>query len=370
MPAAPQPHPLSAAQESRLVLYLDDRLLRIGRSFRTRHEHGSDLRTLRAFLDAWRTPMELVTATPLVGSSANVHDAYLLRLTTEITDGIPGYATRDDAELGRDAQLVYVLYWLDLLDQAWAARIQREPFDLAAAQTHTLKRFPWSEEHAALAAAKASAASLRSPAARVSTPVSSELAPYGQTDSVRLRNVLLGAQERLFGWMRDELGLPRPPMQADGEAEEAGAPAADPGDEADEPEPEEAEDQAEEPREAGSGEKRAGPFEGPDAPADARAIKVDPEATAEPAGPQASSEVPEVAADPSAREYTALFDKKVGCVLLPALLTPSLTPTRTRRRPNRRSRPRSGHAASRRRKSRSLARTPHKTLTTPRATGI
>ncbi|WFD34349.1 hypothetical protein MCUN1_001188 [Malassezia cuniculi] len=203
---------LSEREESRLVLFLDNALLKIQRNFQKRREPDAPFAGLPAFLHAWDTPLELVTSVPLIGSSAALRDTYLLRLTSEITDGIIAYSTTTDTH-SRDAQLTLVLYWLDLLDRAWAVRMNRETFDIKAARDAAHTAYPWDNDPKALRAAqKAASSSLRVPSSRVSTPHQDAIVSFQQTDRIRLREVLVSARERIFAWMRSQLGGKAPPV--------------------------------------------------------------------------------------------------------------------------------------------------------------
>ncbi|KAI3617082.1 hypothetical protein CBS9595_002991 [Malassezia furfur] len=209
---------LSERQTSRLVLYLDQHMLQIQRGFQKRHEPNTQLASLSAFLAAWQPMLEVVSATPLRGSAAALRDAYLLRLTTELTEGIVGYSIRDAPD--RFALLTQVLYWTDLLDQLWDARIRRIALPLTDAQHTAHERFP---EHTSEAARIEDAESVR-PSAQVKGDTDTSIPAYDQTERVRLRDVLSQAEQQLFAWMRDALGAPPPPVQDEEDDDVGGMP--------------------------------------------------------------------------------------------------------------------------------------------------
>ena len=65
---------------------------------------------------------------------------------------------------------------------------------------------------------------------RVQTPRPSDVPPYGQTDRVRLRDLLIDAREQTFAWMREQLGLPPPPAVGEDGAQSALTDAAESSD--------------------------------------------------------------------------------------------------------------------------------------------
>ncbi|WFC96455.1 hypothetical protein MBRA1_003112 [Malassezia brasiliensis] len=209
---------LSERQTSRLVLYLDQHMLQIQRGFQKRHEPNTQLASLSAFLAAWQPMLEVVSATPLRGSAAALRDAYLLRLTTELTEGIVGYPIRNAPD--RFALLTQVLYWTDLLDQLWDARIRRIALPLTDAQHTAHERFP---ENVPEAVRIEDAESVR-PFAQVKGDTDTSIPAYDQTERVRLRDVLSQAEQQLFAWMRDALGAPPPPVQDEEDDDLGGMP--------------------------------------------------------------------------------------------------------------------------------------------------
>ena len=45
-----------------------------------------------------------------------------MRIMSDMSEGVVGYACSADDALDTDTQLMYVLYWMDVLDHLWAAR--------------------------------------------------------------------------------------------------------------------------------------------------------------------------------------------------------------------------------------------------------
>ena len=207
MSTKPATEPLTARQESRLVMYLDQHILQIQRQFQKRFEPNASLPTLHDYLAKWTSILDVVAATPLLKPTASVRDAYLLRLTTDITEGIVGYALHSKPD--RDQRLQQVLYWIDVLDQLWTARIRRIPWTLHHARQLAHQRF--SDDQSIDRRIKQTE-SMES-ASNIEGTQDDSIPAFDQTERVRLRDVLAGAEHELFGWMRDARGLPRPPDQ-------------------------------------------------------------------------------------------------------------------------------------------------------------
>ncbi|WFD45216.1 hypothetical protein MPSI1_003894 [Malassezia psittaci] len=207
MSTKPATEPLSARQESRLVMYLDQHILQIQRQFQKRFEPNASLPTLHDYLAQWTPILDVIAATPLQKPTAPVRDAYLLRLTTDITEGIIGYALHSKPD--RDQRLQQVLYWIDVLDQLWTARIRRIPWTLHHARQLAHQRFPDDES----IDRRIKQTESMEPVSNIKGTQDDSIPAFDQTDRVRLRDVLAGAEHELFGWMRDARGLPRPPDQ-------------------------------------------------------------------------------------------------------------------------------------------------------------
>lgn len=189
------------------MMYLDQHILQIQREFQKRFEPNASLPNLHDYLAKWTPILDVVAATPLQKPTASVRDAYLLRLTTDITEGVVGYALHSKSD--RDQRLQQVLYWTDVLDQLWTARIRRIPWTLHHARQLAHQRFPNDQsmdQHIKQTESMA-------PASSIEGTQDDSIPAFDQTDRVRLRDVLSGAEHELFGWMRDARGLPRPPDQ-------------------------------------------------------------------------------------------------------------------------------------------------------------
>ncbi|WFD21178.1 GTPase Cdc42 [Malassezia caprae] len=196
-------------EQERLVAYLDDELLRIMRGFQKRA-----LNTLPAYLDQWGPCVQVTAATPLQGCVAAIRDAYLLRITSELTEGITGYSAAGTAEFTQDVQLMYVLYWMDVLDQLWAARLEQHTTQLATVQERARAQFPTPDLADRVTAALQTITDVTREAWQVE-PLDADVPRYSMTDRVRLRNEMLNAREQLFTWMRTEKGVAPPPTTVD-----------------------------------------------------------------------------------------------------------------------------------------------------------
>lgn len=265
-------------------------------------------------MDRWRPCLEVTAATPLVGTAAALHDAYLLRLTSETAEGIAAYDTRADLHLSRDAQLMYTLYWMDVLDQLWAARLTPAALSLQKACAAAQAKFPTPERPDRISASLATASSIRSPMPSEVAEPDIGIPAYSQTDRVRLRDELLHAREQLFGWMRDQVGMPRPPNV---DAEDRGTLPAH-----------EADGLSQEVNEAAAVELSEPARSGAVEAAEEDQNDVSP---SEPPteGLADTDEAPEPPADQ--QHYTELFDRKV-CLFLRGTDRYSWTPMRTRTR--------------------------------------
>ncbi|PKI82544.1 Cdc42p [Malassezia vespertilionis] len=179
------------------------------------HYPDATLATLTKFLNAWDEALQVVCATPLIGSTAAVRDTYLLRITSDIMDEITGYDANADPAVPRASQLSYVLYWVSVLDQLWSARLDCASIHLHDVKVHASKQFPTPQHAAPMNARIASAASVTR-AERVPMHANDSIPEYGQTDRVRLRDVLIRARDQLFRWVRAQLGALPPPEEDSG----------------------------------------------------------------------------------------------------------------------------------------------------------
>ena len=129
-----------------------------------------------------------------------------MRIMSDMSEGVVGYACSADDALDTDTQLMYVLYWMDVLDHLWAARLSERHVALDEVQKCAASVFPTPEDaprvHPVVQEVVMDDRVL-------GTPV--DMPRYSPTDCVRLRDEMTRAREQLFGWMRDQLRLPRPP---------------------------------------------------------------------------------------------------------------------------------------------------------------
>jgi len=136
-----------------------------------------------------------------------------MRIMSDMSEGVVGYACSADDALDTDTQLMYVLYWMDVLDHLWAARLSGRHVALDEVQKCAASVFPKPED----------APRVRPVVQEVvmddrvrGTPV--DMPRYSPTDRVRLRDEMTRAREQLFGWMRDQLRLPLQPNIEEGPA--------------------------------------------------------------------------------------------------------------------------------------------------------
>ncbi|GAC95642.1 hypothetical protein PHSY_003218 [Pseudozyma hubeiensis SY62] len=173
------PKPLTSKQEAKLRSYLDGALEDITRGYRKRFDPSSSLHTLTSYLGEWmRLLGVLAHVPPYGGGSTNLLVSYLLRCSTELSDGITGYSLAmeveamkrqrkrqkqdrvdetdtdgeeesDDEEeerqhqiASRTKQLNLALQTLDLVDRIWAAVLRGNLINLPVALTNARKAFP------------------------------------------------------------------------------------------------------------------------------------------------------------------------------------------------------------------------------------
>ncbi|EJU05847.1 hypothetical protein DACRYDRAFT_45973 [Dacryopinax primogenitus] len=168
---APLHTALSAAQERRLIGYLDDHFLSINRAYKKRHEPDAPLPSLLSYISAFRPLLALILQIPPLDPSAALRVSYLLRLTGDFTDTLPGYgvplSTAGDT-------LDELVSFLTHLDKGWQAVLSSERWDPAS---HTGVPMTGGESGA------------------LSRPVSA-------TDKIRLRSILQSGRERIEQWAR------------------------------------------------------------------------------------------------------------------------------------------------------------------------
>ncbi|GAA5977992.1 hypothetical protein JCM10908_004188 [Rhodotorula pacifica] len=128
MASAPRPRKaLTTAQESRLVRYLDDELLKLSGAFESRHSGTSRLPTLDAFLQALLPLHAFILTIPAVPPSAALRIAYYLNLTSFIPPALDGYTVLDET-------LDSLFETLARFDRGWVAVLRGEDWDSTTGQ--------------------------------------------------------------------------------------------------------------------------------------------------------------------------------------------------------------------------------------------
>ena len=155
--------PISYAQERRIINYVDEQSLEISRAYQKRSipvhitsrlvsKHylcirnlpTSHLRTLSAFLDAWRPLIfDLVMRIPPLEPSGRSRILLMLKMTGDLLDAIPGYSpfsgtniaeeeelpAVSDTQDGDESPLESLYQFLTELDQAWVACLRCQAWD-------------------------------------------------------------------------------------------------------------------------------------------------------------------------------------------------------------------------------------------------
>ncbi|KAF8636558.1 hypothetical protein AX17_003370 [Amanita inopinata Kibby_2008] len=166
--------PLSLGQERRLVDYLDERFLELTRGYKKRSEPITPFPTLSDYLAAAHTILSFILQIPPLDPSTSLRTAYLLRLTNEVLNCIPGY-------LPSTSVLPEVVGRLHELDQAWLVVLQAQVWD----PENRAGRDLVIDASDAISGVK-------------STPVS-------QTEVTRLRSLLVGGVAQLEEWLGGQM---------------------------------------------------------------------------------------------------------------------------------------------------------------------
>lgn len=179
------PKALSPAQERRLVDHVDERFLELTRGFKKRSaehfvddtpltiyssEPNSSFSTLSNYLESASKILVLILQIPPVDPSTSLRTALLLRLTNDVLNSIAGYAPTTSA-------LADAVSWLDDLDQAWLVVLQSQMWDAENGEGVDL-----------LIDADEAAAGVKS-------------TPMNQTETTRLRSLLVSAMAELEEWL-------------------------------------------------------------------------------------------------------------------------------------------------------------------------
>ncbi|KZT54321.1 hypothetical protein CALCODRAFT_499937 [Calocera cornea HHB12733] len=168
---APAQHALSIAQERRLIAYLDEHFLTVNKAYKKRHEPSAPLPSLISYINAFRPLLSIILLIPPLDPSASLRTSYLLRLTGEFLDTLPGYGVSPSTASDALEELVS---FLNVLDKGWQAVLGSERWD------------PTSHSGVSMAGAGSGA---------LSKPVSA-------TDKIRLRSLIMGGRERIEEWVR------------------------------------------------------------------------------------------------------------------------------------------------------------------------
>ncbi|KZO92332.1 hypothetical protein CALVIDRAFT_504358 [Calocera viscosa TUFC12733] len=168
---APSQNALSISQERRLIAYLDEHFLSINKAYKKRHQPDAPLPSLISYINAFRPLLSIILLIPPLDPSASLRVSYLLRLTGEFTDTLPGYGV--SASTAGDS-LEELVSFLNLLDKGWQAVLGSQRWDPSS--------------HSGVSMTSAGSGAL-------SRPVSA-------TDKIRLRSIIMSGRERIEEWVR------------------------------------------------------------------------------------------------------------------------------------------------------------------------
>jgi len=117
------PRALSKGQERKALEFLEYSFQDIESSFKKRSEPSlSKLPTLTAYLDAMHHLLAFILQIPPIDPSTSLRTAFLLRLTNDVMNSVPGYPPEMD-------DLQQLLDFLDDLDEAWLAVLKSQVWD-------------------------------------------------------------------------------------------------------------------------------------------------------------------------------------------------------------------------------------------------
>lgn len=227
--------PITYAQERRIINYVDEHSLEISRAYQKRsisvhitlcwvserflcirNLPSSHLRTLSAFLDAWRPLIfDLVMRIPPLEPSGRSRILLMLKMTGDMLDAIPGYSpfsgtnipdeeeppAVSDPEDDDESPLESLYQFLTELDHAWVACLRCQAWD------HVNRRGvdveleldegeeaegdgPYDDEREAEALDRPIPNTLR-------------MASLTSTDEVRLRSMLVTGMGAIEDWLED-----------------------------------------------------------------------------------------------------------------------------------------------------------------------
>ncbi|KAG6375820.1 hypothetical protein JVT61DRAFT_2677 [Boletus reticuloceps] len=120
---AKTPRALSKGQERKVIDFLEYSFQDVESSFTKRSEPSlSKLPTLTAYLDAMHHLLAFTLQIPPIDPSTSLRTAFLLRLTSDVMNSVPGYPPNMDG-------LPQLLDFLDDLDEAWLAVLNSQVWD-------------------------------------------------------------------------------------------------------------------------------------------------------------------------------------------------------------------------------------------------
>lgn len=156
-----------------------------------RIEPSSTLQTLSAYLDSVRTVLAIILQIPPIDPSTGLRIAYLLHLTGDVLNAIPGYKLGAPNSPAAHATLRNLIDFLDDLDQAWLAVLQGQMWDPDSGEGLDLM----------LPSDRISEPNQfheNVPESAIRQPKSS---PPTQTDLARLRSLLFSGESSLEEWL-------------------------------------------------------------------------------------------------------------------------------------------------------------------------
>ncbi|CAL1703304.1 unnamed protein product [Somion occarium] len=116
------PRALSPTQERKLVDFLDAKFLDITRNFKKRSDPSSSLQSLPSYLTETHKLLSFILQIPPIDPSTSLRTTFLLRLSGDAMESIPGY--KPDVQI-----LSQLLDWLNDLDRGWLAVLRSQTWD-------------------------------------------------------------------------------------------------------------------------------------------------------------------------------------------------------------------------------------------------
>ncbi|KAH0830162.1 hypothetical protein J3R83DRAFT_1511 [Lanmaoa asiatica] len=173
------PQALSKGQERKAVEFLEYSFQDVESSFKKRSEPSlSKLPTLSAYLDAMQHLLAFILQIPPIDPSTSLRTAFLLRLTNDVMNSVPGYPPEMD-------DLQQLLDFLDDLDEAWLAVLNSQVWDPSSG----------------------AGVDLIIPVAMIEPDRPIRSTPISQTERTRLRSLLVTGTAGLEEWL-SRLGSP------------------------------------------------------------------------------------------------------------------------------------------------------------------